>query len=74
MLIDFQNLTIVAKPEFISISKSSQSISTLKRKSHFLVWVLKEDKDQLMVINLKKKRNKLLIIQYYLKWAWFALR
>ena len=34
----FSKLTIDAKPEFISIFKSSQSISTLKGKSHFLVW------------------------------------
>ena len=69
----FSKLTIDAKPEFISIFKSSQSISTLKLKSHFLVWAPKEAKDQLMIKNLSMKRNKLLAKQHFLKGSLICL-
>ena len=45
-LIDTQNLRISAQPEFINIFKSSQSISTVKGKSHFLTPFPKPTKEK----------------------------
>ena len=54
-LIASQNLMINAKDEFINIFKNSQSISSLKGKSQYLVRTPKKTKYQLMTQNLVKK-------------------
>ena len=59
-LIASQNLMIDAKDEFISIFKNSQSISTSKGKSQFLVRAPKKTKDQLMIQDLVGE-NKIVI-------------
>ena len=56
-LIESQNLKVSVNEEFIDIFKNSQSISTLKGKSHFLVRAPKQTKDQLMIQKLTLKNE-----------------
>ena len=50
-LIDTQNLWISVQPEYIHIFKASQSISTVKRKSHYLTRLPKPTKNILKFKN-----------------------
>ena len=55
-LIQKSNLKITAKPEFISIFESSQSVSVQKGKSHFLVREQKRSKDAVMLDQAKQDK------------------
>ena len=59
-LIASQNLMINAKEEFISIFKNSQSISSLKGKSQYLVRAPKKTKDQLVIQNLVEENKEVM--------------
>ena len=56
-LIQSQNISIAAKPEFIKIFKNSESISNSKGKSHFLARMPKTTKDQIKLDSLKRRRR-----------------
>ena len=56
-LINNQNLGIKAKPEFINIFKYSQSVSTMRGKSHFLVRLPKISKDQKLIKVLEEQKK-----------------
>ena len=56
-LINSQNLGIKAKPEFINIFKYSQSVSTMRGKSHFLVRLPKISKDQKLIKVLEEQKK-----------------
>ena len=66
-LINSQNLNINAKKEFIDIFKSSQSISTLKGKSHFLVRAPKQTKEQLTIQKLTKENEDIISKTFAMK-------
>ena len=55
-LIQKSNLKITAKPEFISIFESSQSVLVQKGKSHFLVREPKKSKDAVMLDQAKQDK------------------
>ena len=55
-LIKSQNIGVSAKKEFIEIFKNSQSISSVKGKSHFLARVPKPTKDQMKVRQLEEDK------------------
>ena len=55
-LIQSQNIGISTKPEFIEIFKKSQSISSVKGRSHFLVRDPKPTKDQLKIRQLEEEK------------------
>ena len=57
-LIESQNLGIHVKSEFIDIFNNSQSISTMKGKSHFLARAPKKIKDQLKVEKVEEERKE----------------
>ena len=59
-LIASQNLMINAKDEFISIFKNSQSISSLKGKSQYLVCAPKKTQDQLVIQNLVEENYEVM--------------
>ena len=56
-LINNQNLGVRAQPEFIHLFEHSQSVSTIRRKSHFFVSLPKASKDQKLVKVLKAKKK-----------------
>ena len=56
-LIEYQNLGIRVKREFIDIFNKSQSISTMKGKSHFLARAPKKTKDQLKVEKVEERKE-----------------
>ena len=57
-LLQSSNLAIRVKPEFLDIFKSSQSVSTIKGKSHFLTRNPKITKDKISISILnEEKRN-----------------
>ena len=57
-LIESQNLGIHVKSEFIDIFNNSQSISTMKGKSHFLARAPKKKKHQLKVEKVEEERKE----------------
>ena len=57
-LITNQNLGISARPEFIEIFRNSQSISTMKGKSHFLVRTPKPTKAQVKMNKLEEEKKE----------------
>ena len=56
-LIQSQNISIAAKPEFIKIFKNSESISNSKGKSHFLARMPKPTKDQNKIRQLEEEKK-----------------
>ena len=56
-IINSQNIGITTKPEFIKIFKNSQSISSMKGKSHFLTRVPKPTKEQMKIRELKEDKS-----------------
>ena len=56
-MIDAQNIGVSAKPEFIEIFKNSQSISSMKGKSHFLARMPRLSRDQLKVKQLEEEKQ-----------------
>ena len=59
-LIDTQNLGISVQPEFINIFKSSQSISTVNGKFHFLTRLPKPTKDQMRIQKLEEEKKEII--------------
>ena len=57
-LIESQNLGIKVNREFINVFKNSQSISTMKGKSHFLTREPKKTKDQLKIDKIEEEKEK----------------
>ena len=57
VLIQSQNISIAAKPEFIKIFKNSESISNSKGKSHFLARMPKPTKDQNKIRQLEEEKK-----------------
>ena len=55
-LIHSQNIMISAKPNFLEIFKNSQSISSMKGRSHFLARMPKPTKEQLKVKQLEEEK------------------
>ena len=53
-LLQSSNLAMRIKPEFLDIFKSSQAISTVKEKSHYLTRIPKNTKDQISINILKE--------------------
>ena len=58
LLIDSQNLGISVQPEFMNIFKSSQSISSIKRESHFLACIPKPTKDKIRMQMLEEEKKE----------------
>ena len=56
-LIESQNLTINAKPEFIDIFRKSQAVSVMKRRSHFLTRKPRVTKDKQMIKALEEEKE-----------------
>ena len=56
-LIKSQNLSITAMPEFISIFKTSQSVSMHKGRSHFLTREPKLSKDKILIGKIEEERQ-----------------
>ena len=56
-IIKSQNLGIQAKPEFISIFRKSQAVSSMKGRSHFLARMPKISKDRQMILDLEKEKE-----------------
>ena len=59
-LIDTQNLGISVQPEFLNIFKSSQSISTVNGKSHFLTRLPKPTKEQMKIQKLEEEKKEII--------------
>ena len=59
-LIDTQNLGISVQPKFINIFKSSQSISIVNGKSHFLTRLPKPTKDQMRIQKLEEEKKEII--------------
>ena len=57
-LLQSSNLAMRIKPEFLDIFKSSQAISTVKGKSHYLTRIPKKTKDQISINILKEERKE----------------
>ena len=55
-MIDAKNIDVCAKLEFIEIFKNSQSISSMKGKSHFLARMPMLSRDQLKVKQLEEEK------------------
>ena len=58
-LLQSSNLAIRVKPEFLDIFKSSQSVSTIKGKSHFLTRNPKITKDKISISILNEEKKEL---------------
>ena len=56
-IIKSQNLGIQAKPEFISIFRKSQAVSSMKGRSHFLARMPKISKDRQMILDLEEEKE-----------------
>ena len=56
-LIESQNLTINAKPEFIDIFRKSQAVSVMKGRSHFLTRKPRVTKDKQMIKALEEQKE-----------------
>ena len=57
-LIESQNLGVKINREFIDVFKNSQSISTMKGKSHFLTREPNKTKDQLKIDKIEEEKEK----------------
>ena len=57
-LIESQNLSINAKPEFIDIFKKSQAVSLMKGRSHFLTRMPRITKDKQMIQDLEEEKER----------------
>ena len=59
-LIDTQNLKISVQSELINIFKASHSISTVKRKSHYLTCLPKPTKDYIKIQKLEEEKKEII--------------